>query len=239
MSNVLIILPAFNEEASIERVIYDLLNFGYKDILVVDDGSTDNTVSLVQKMGVKVVKLPYNMGAWKALQTGMRYALIKGYRGVVTMDSDGQHKASEINKLLGAAQGRKDVVIGSCLRRGSKTRLFTWKLLNGLSGLGVNDITSGFRYYGRAAVFALSSPRATMLDYQDIGVLFFIRSSGLSYVEVDVEMSERSEGVSKIFNSWMAVTGYMSYTLILTVTKVLPIFGRRQKIKMQRGESFE
>ena len=229
---LLIVLPAFNEAATISKVIHDLHNSGYTDVLVVDDGSEDDTVNIVEKMGIPVIKLPYNMGAWKATQTGIRYALKCGFSEVVTMDSDGQHRASEIVHLLNVKRKGFDLVIGSCVKRGSKGRKITWKLLKTISNLRVNDITSGFRIYSRSAMTVLAGRRATMLDYQDIGVLFFMKHTRLKYTEVDVKMDVRADGISRIFHSWMAVFGYLFYTGILTVTKALPFAARKYRLKI-------
>lgn len=234
----LVILPAFNESATIRLVIRELRKHEQYNIVVVDDGSEDNTVEIVESLKVPVIKLPYNMGAWKATQAGIRYALKCGYHEVVTMDSDGQHRASEIKKIVNEKRNGYDLVIGSCVKRGSKGRKFTWKLLKTVSNLKVNDITSGFRVYSRSAMTALAGKRASMLDYQDIGVLFFIKHAGLKYTEVDVEMDLRTDGISRIFHSWLAVFGYLFYTGLLTLTKALPFAARKYRLKiLEEGRS--
>jgi glycosyltransferase involved in cell wall biosynthesis len=234
----LIILPAFNEAATIGVVINELRRHDYHHIVVVDDGSEDNTVEAVKKLGVPVIKLPYNMGAWKATQAGIRYGLRCGFNEAVTMDSDGQHHASEIQTIVSEKRKGYDLVIGSCVSRGSKGRKLTWKLLKTLSNLKINDITSGFRVYSRSAMTILAGKRASMLEYQDMGVLFFIKHAGLNYTEVDVEMDVRTDGISRIFHSWMAVLGYLSHTGILTLTKALPFAARRYRLKiLEEGRS--
>ena len=112
MKKILIIVPTFNEQDSITAVITDLQAHGYKNIVVIDDGSTDNTYKLAKKMKVPVIKHIINRGLGAALGTGFEYAKIMGADIAVTFDSDGQHKAKEINKVLTDVKNNKaDVVI--------------------------------------------------------------------------------------------------------------------------------
>ena len=148
MQPSLIVIPAFNEESTIESVIFDLKEYGFTHILIVDDASTDKAYQLAKASGVTVISLPFNLGAWKATQAGIRYAKEHGYKQVITFDADGQHLASTLPKLI--VEQRKteaDVVIGSCLARGSVARHIAWKLFKIMSGESVQDITSGLRLY--------------------------------------------------------------------------------------------
>lgn len=218
MSSPFIVIPAHNESATIGTVLRDLTNNGYKNILVVDDASTDCTASIAMECGVKVMSLPYNLGAWKATQAGLRYANEIGAKQVVTFDADGQHLAASIQELCHCG-GKADIVIGSCLSRGSIARHLAWKVFRKLSRVGVYDLTSGLRLYNQRAVEVLSKQEASLLEYQDVGVLLLLRTFSLNKAEVTVPMEERRSGASRIFYSWAAVTYYMAYTTMLCISK--------------------
>ena len=154
------------------------------------------------------------------MQTGLRLAQSKGYDVAITMDADGQHDAAALEDLLRpVVQGVADVSIGACTRRGSNLRKIAWVLMKKASGLTLEDITSGFRVYNKRAIRELSSRRATLLDYQDVGVLLLLQSRGLIIVDVNVTMQDRQNGASRIFRSWLIVVYYMCQTLLLGLTK--------------------
>lgn len=219
MVRQLVVIPAYNEASTIQQIIKNLYDYDYKDKLVVDDQSTDSTAELALSSGAKVLTLPYNVGAWKATQTGLRYAHAKKYQRVITFDADGQHLASSLASLITNARSA-DIVIGSCVTRGSLARHLAWGFFRKLSGVYVKDITSGLRLYNRQAIKALSCEEATLLEYQDVGVLLLLKAFKLSTVEVDVSMEERMVGASRIFYSWLAVSYYMAYTTTLCLSKV-------------------
>jgi glycosyltransferase involved in cell wall biosynthesis len=214
----LIVIPARNEAASIGAVIQKLKQAGHDHVVVVNDQSTDDTAAIAAAMGAVVLNPPLPLGAWGAMQTGIRYALRNGYNGVITMDADGQHEVAEIPALLAASQ-HSDVVIGACPERGSAARRLAWAWFRRLTGFGLEDLTSGFRYYSRPAAKLLAGKEATLLDYQDIGVLILLRASGLSIREVPVTMNLRQVGKSRIFHSWIAVCRYMAETSLLCLAR--------------------
>jgi glycosyltransferase involved in cell wall biosynthesis len=115
MKSKLVIIPAYNEEKNIEDVIHNIWKFSSDlDILVINDGSNDQTTNIVEKLGVKLISLPNNLGYGAALQTGFLYAKQKGYNAVIQMDADGQHDPAYILEMLKAIQNTDvDVVIGS------------------------------------------------------------------------------------------------------------------------------
>lgn len=166
--------------------------------------------------------LAYCLGAWKATQTGLRYAEKQGFNVVVTMDADGQHNADNIALLLEKYKAGADVVIGNCTERGSAGRHIAWNFFKRLNGLSVSDITSGFRLYNSSAICCLVSREATMLEYQCIGVLIMMRNLRLSIVEASVPMNKRTTGISRIFHSWLAVGYYLAYSGMLSFTKAFP-----------------
>jgi glycosyltransferase involved in cell wall biosynthesis len=215
-----IIIPAFNEAQVIGSVIEEIRGHCDFPIFVIDDASTDDTVAEAMHAGARVVPLAVQLGAWGAMQTGLRLARRNGYDIAITMDADGQHDASSLDDLLHPViQGVADVSIGACTQRGSRLRKIAWVLMKQASGLALEDITSGFRVYNRRAIRELSSRRATLLDYQDVGVLLLLQSRGLTIVDVEVTMLDRRNGGSRIFRSWLIVFYYMCQTLLLGLTK--------------------
>jgi glycosyltransferase involved in cell wall biosynthesis len=215
-----IIIPAFNEGQVIGSVIKEIRGHCDFPIFVIDDASTDDTVAQARQAGATVVPLAVQLGAWGAMQTGLRLARRDGYDLAITMDADGQHDASSLEDLVRpVAEGIADVSIGACTQRGSRLRKIAWVLMKQASGLALEDITSGFRVYNRRAIRELSSRRATLLDYQDVGVLLLLQSRGLTIVDVNVTMQDRRNGASRIFRSWLIVFYYMCQTLLLGLTK--------------------
>ncbi len=216
----LVVIPARNEQATIADVIAEVRSAGYHDVVVADDASTDATRSEAIAAGARVIPLVYRLGAWGATQAGLRYALRKGYSVAITMDADGQHLAEAIPLLLEALRRHDaDVAIGACLSRGSRARRAAWIFFRKLTGLSVEDLTSGFRAYGCRAVRLLSSNQATLLDFQDIGILTLLRANRLRIREVSVDMRPRRSGHSRIFHTWLSVAYYMTYSILLCVSK--------------------
>ena len=112
---VLVVIPAYNEEENIGKVLKELKkDFKEADILVVNDNSKDNTKSIVEQSNVKCISLPFNLKYARAVQTGIKYAHYNDYDYVIQFDADGQHIAGEAKKLLDTMQKEKvDIVIGS------------------------------------------------------------------------------------------------------------------------------
>lgn len=211
-----------NEAKSIGPVVSSLIGRGYQ-VIVVDDFSSDLTADVAREQGAIVLSNVKNMGAWKSTQAGMRYAHKHNADVVITMDADGQHSASDIKVMLEAYNNGADVVIGSCVSRGSAGRHVAWRVFKWLNGLSVHDITSGFRLYNRDALTALTSRQATMLEYQCVGILLMLRNLRLHIVEVQVKMEERKDGISRIFYSWGAVCYYLAYSGLLSFSKAFPV----------------
>ena len=215
---LLIVIPALNEEQDIGDVIREVRKLGAIDVLVVDDGSVDDTAAVAMAHGASVLRAPLWQGAWGAIQTGIRYAVRHGYSGVVTMDADGQHEPAYLPQLLGAAR-HADVVIASCPSRGSRMRHVAWAYFRLLTGFDIDDLTSGFRYYNAAACRLLAMEEATLLDYQDIGVLLLLRHAEFRIAEIPVAMNPRKHGASRVFRSWWTVARYMAETSILCLAR--------------------
>ncbi len=204
-NNVLVVIPAFNEEASVASVIAEVKQAGYAT-LVVDDGSTDRTGEVAERAGAVVLHLPVNLGVGGALRCAFRYAVINGYPTVVQCDADGQHDPTEIPRLLEAmAANQADLVIGSRFgpggdydvgrgRRLAMRRLA--RIASRKTGTRITDATSGFRAIGGRLLgsFAASYPSEYLGD--TVEALARAGQSGHKVVEVGVRIRPRSSGVS-------------------------------------------
>src|SRR5512135_2082174 len=157
----LVIIPAYNEEKTVAAVICETRNnFPSSDILVVNDGSDDNTRSAAAAEGVRVISHPFNLGYGATLQTGFRFAVKKGYDYVVTMDADGQHVSSSARSLIDVmTESGADVVIGSRFTgRGYKIGVlrrigikFFSLMAKAYTGVKITDPTSGFQLISKSA----------------------------------------------------------------------------------------
>jgi len=218
--NSLIVIPALNEESSIQSVIEKLHTDGLHNILVVNDSSTDNTAKIVSDNNVELINLPLQLGAWGATQTGIRYALKNGYKYVITMDADGQHLSSGTRLLKKhITKTAANVVIGTYTQRLSRLKRVAWWFFKTITHLRIEDLTSGFRIYDRKAMRILSSSAASLLDYQDVGVLLLLTKANMHISEIEVPMINRENGKSKIFYSWWMVLKYMVQTTTLCIAK--------------------
>jgi glycosyltransferase involved in cell wall biosynthesis len=215
---LLVVIPALNEAACIGSVVEQVLRQPGIDVLVVDDGSTDGTAEIAMLSGAGVLRAALWQGAWGAIQTGIRYAIRNGYSGLITMDADGQHEPAYLPQLIAAARGA-DVVIAACPSRGSAMRQIAWRYFRFLTGFDVDDLTSGFRYYNERACRLLAGEEATLLDYQDIGVLLLLRHARLRIAEISVAMNPRKHGASRVFSSWWTVARYMAETSLLCLAR--------------------
>lgn len=207
-SDILVIVPAFNEEQNIANVIEDLKKIKVPlDILVINDGSTDNT-SVVARLcaGGCVIDLPSNLGIGGAVQTGFKYAARNDYQIAFQFDADGQHLAQEIEVMLDALRSQTvNMVIGSrfLARQGYRStfvrrigiRLF--RSLNSLLiGQRITDNTSGFRVYDRLAIEFLA--RHYPQDYPEPEAIILLGRNGYRMAEIAVVMRGRQGGDSSI-----------------------------------------
>lgn len=203
---VLAIVPAFNEEGSIAEVVTEIRQSCDARVLVVSDGSTDETPLLAARAGATVARLPFNLGIGGAVQTGFIYALENGYKLAVQVDGDGQHPPAEIPAVLRPVEtGECDICVGSryltknsyrapLLRRLGMFILARWT--STLARQNLTDTTSGFRAFGERAIklFASFYPH----DYPEVESLVLARKAGLRIAEVPVTMRGRSSGLSSI-----------------------------------------
>ena len=219
--SLIVLIPAHNEQTTVAQVVGAVKETLDCEVVVIDDASTDATAQVAWAAGATLLPLSLRLGAWGAIQTGLRYALQKGYRSAVTMDADGQHHAAQIRSLVKPLiASEADVVIGACPERVSRARRLAWSYFRLLTGLSLEDITSGFRAYNPSAIELLASAEASLLDYQDIGVLLIIRHRNLRIVEVPVLMDARTTGISRVFSSWLIVAKYLLQTSLLCIARV-------------------
>ncbi|MCC6904316.1 MAG: glycosyltransferase family 2 protein [Anaerolineae bacterium] len=204
---MLVIIPAFNEEHSLEPVIEQIRDaLPGADVLVVNDGSTDQTAAVAARRGALVVTLPYNLGIGSTMQTGFMYAYEHGYDVAFQVDGDGQHDPYELGELLQALrQNGADVVIGSRYIE-DRGYITPWQRLIGIVILArlislavrqrITDPTSGFRAWNRRAIAFCAADYP--FDYPEPESVVTLRRAGLRLIEIPVTMHPRYGGQSSI-----------------------------------------
>jgi glycosyltransferase involved in cell wall biosynthesis len=226
MSTQLAIVPAYNESASVARVIREIREHapGF-DVVVVDDGSTDDTSDRARSAGAAVLRHPYNLGIGGAVQSGYMYAAERGYDIAVQVDGDGQHDPRCLAYMLEYLRTHPelDMVTGSrflaadgdgfrsSAPRRLGIRIFSW-VLSRIVGQQVTDPTSGLRMAGRRGIdlFARDYPH----DYPEVEAVLLMHAHQLASTELPVKMRERTAGVSSI-NSTRSV--YYMIKVLLAV----------------------
>ncbi len=204
---ILVIVPAYNEEASIEGVINDIrTDYPEADIVVIDDGSRDRTSLIVKRLGIKALILPFNLGIGGAMQAGYRYAKLGDYDIAIQFDGDGQHKASEIEKIVMPVKtGAADVVVGSRFLEQADYKspffrrlgisFFSW-LLSMILGMKITDTTSGFRAVNKRVIRFFSDLYPD--DYPEVEALVLLHKQDFRIMETGVSMQQRKGGKSSI-----------------------------------------
>jgi glycosyltransferase involved in cell wall biosynthesis len=198
----LVIIPAYNEEVAIGRVVSRLLELGFH-VAVVDDCSKDNTIKMAEKAGATVLRHPTNLGYGCALQTGYLYALQKEYQQVVQADGDGQHDPdSALDLIRVMVEKNVDVVIGSRflhplnykaprLRRLGQ-HFFSY-IVNITTGMGITDPTSGFQALS-IDVVKFYCTRVFPDDYPDANILMLLHRKRFRVIETAVRMYPSASG---------------------------------------------
>jgi len=228
----LVVVPAFNEAATVGRVVAEARALPQApDVVVVDDGSSDGTGTGVD---ARIVRLPFNCGIGAAVQTGLRLALADGYDLVARLDGDGQHDARVLPALLAVLEtGQADFVVGSRYvdREGFQSSMLRrigsrWfrVLLRLACGQQVSDPTSGLWAANRRAAALLAVDYAS--DYPEVDALVLLARSGCRIVEVPTVMRERTAGTSSI-NAPRALYYMLKVTVALGVGSLRPrVLGR-------------
>lgn len=201
--NTLVIMPAWNESESIGNTIREVYEFGPAcDVLVVDDGSRDNTAQVARSAGATVVELPFNMGVGGAMRTGFKYAKLQGYQQVIQVDADGQHDPRDIKAVLDGLRGA-DIAIGARFAdKGNYTvkgprkwamNVLAWTISR-IARTKLTDVTSGFRAANAKAIrqYVDHYPAEYLGDTID-SLVVAIRS-GCTVCQVGVSMRERQGG---------------------------------------------
>lgn len=203
----LVIIPCYNEQDSIVKVINNLKNNAPDvDYLIVNDCSTDNTEKILRENGFNYINNPINLGIGGGVQAGYLYAKQYGYDIAVQMDGDGQHDPKYLAKVIApVADGTFDMAIGSrfiekegfqtsFMRRFGINIISTFILL--LTGKRIKDTTSGFRACNRKLIEFFARNYAD--DYPEPEAIMACIVNGFSVGEVAVVMEERQGGVSSI-----------------------------------------
>lgn len=201
---IYIVIPAYNEEVVIGGVLKEIKKSGYGNIVVVDDGSTDNTLKEAKKIeGATALRHKINRGKGAATKTGIEAAKLLGADIIVTMDGDGQHDPGDISRLIEPIiQGKKDVVLGTRLKnpdgmphykriQNHVANILTWYLF----GLWVTDSQSGFRAYSRKAADLINT-KYDRYEY-DSEVIREIYTYKLKFKEISIKARYTEYSLSK------------------------------------------
>ncbi len=221
MPRLLIVIPAFNEEANIVRVVEGLTrNYPQYDYVVVNDGSRDKTAALCRAHGYRLIDLPVNLGLAGAFQTGLRYAADNGYDCAMQLDADGQHRPEYIAAMLEELEDGADIVIGSRFLTVKKPKtlrmlgsyIISWSIRL-TTGRAICDPTSGMRMFNRAMVVEF----AQNLNYgPEPDTISYLIKNGAIVKEVQVRMGERQAG-----HSYLTFLKSIQYMMKMSVSILL------------------
>lgn len=228
---ILFVIPAYNEAENIEKVLNEIKkDVNYADILVINDCSTDNTYDIVKKNGVNCITNVFNMRYAMAIQTGLKYAYQNGYDYVIQMDADGQHIASEAEKLYKSIKKTNaDIVIGSrylkdlgypCpFFRRVGTRMFE-SIIKFFTHKRIADPLSGFQCLNRRVIERYSK-MGNYPEYPDANLIIEMLLNGYKIDEIPVKMRIRENGVSMHSGIWKPIKYMVTqfYTCIVLVVK--------------------
>lgn len=220
--DVLVIVPAFNEAGSVKEVVRQVIEHGF-DVVVVDDGSNDETAAEAHRGGAVVLSLPVNLGVGGALRCGFRYAIEQGYDTVVQCDADGQHPPRAIETLLNELMSSgADMIIGSRFLASDNTMQPSWSrripmtvlaaIASRATSTSITDATSGFRVIRRPLLeqFAAKFPTHYLGDTFD--ALCAAGRAGYTVREVGAPMTNRTHGVSSA--STLRATGLIFKSVV-------------------------
>ena len=220
----LVIVPAYNEEENIVRVIENLKkNYPTYDYVVINDGSSDNTAGLCRRMDYELIDLPVNLGLAGAFQTGLKYAYRQGYDYAIQFDADGQHRPEFIGAMLDKIQEGYDIVIGSRFVTKKKPHSIATRIT---TGRRVKDPTSGMRMFNKKMIaeFALN------LNYgPEPDTISYLLKQGATIAEVQVEMDERVAG-----ESYLNLSRSVMYMMRMLLSILfIQNFRKRREVKVR------
>ncbi len=222
----LIIIPAYNEERALPRLLAELRTLPLPvDLLVINDGSSDQTAFVAEQAGARVITLPLNLGIGGAMQTGFRVAHEQNYAVAVQVDGDGQHNPADLVKIITPVlEGQLDMAIGSRFlgeRSGFKSTFtrrigihFFCGLLKFLTRLPITDPTSGFRAVSKKiiACFAEYYP----VDFPEPEAIMIAQRHGGRVGEIPVSMRKRLGGITSI-RYWKTIYYMLKVTLAILI----------------------
>lgn len=222
---ILIIIPCYNESDSIKDLYFELINVKNSlqlnfDVLILNDGSKDNTIEIVKSLGCNYLDFTVNLGIGGAMHAGYKYAYNNNYDFAIQMDGDGQHPPAELPKLLNIALNTNfDVLIGSRFieKKGFQSSFFRrlginyFKWLNKiLIGQLIHDSTSGFRVFNKKTIKLVNNYYPD--EYPEPESIVYFGLNNLKIKEIPVEMNSRQGGISSI-GSFKAIYYMFKVTL--------------------------
>lgn len=237
---VLFVIPAYNEEANIKKVLDEIKkDVDFADILVINDCSKDNTKKIVEECGVKCITGIFNMRYAWAVQTGIKYAYQNDYDYVIQFDADGQHIAKEAIKLYEEAKkSEADIIIGSrylkdmgypCpFFRKIGTKMFS-ALIKFFCHEKIADPLSGFQCLNKKVIEKYSK-MGEYPEFPDANLVIEMLMSGYKIVEVPVKMRLREEGES-MHGGFIKPIKYMINMFYTIFFIVIQNFGFKKKVK--------
>lgn len=234
-ARTLAIIPAKDEQDALPSVLTSLhASAPDLDVVVIDDGSTDDTAAVARAHGATVLRLPFNLGIGGALRTGFRFAVARGYDRAVQFDGDGQHDPTQIAALLAALDEGADMAIGN--RFGGESHTYQLGRVRAramgvlrftvrqFSGQRFTDTSSGFRAFNRDVLefFARNYPAEYM---ESVEALLLACAEGFRVDEVPVRMNNRSGGAPST-RRFRLLYHYLRLMLVITVSA-----SRRRKLQ--------
>lgn len=221
MKSVLVIIPAYNEQENIKRVVDNLIeNYPQYDYVIVNDGSKDDTKKICLENGYRLLDLPVNLGLAGGFRAGMRYAYEMGYEYAIQFDADGQHRPEYIAPILEKMQEGFDIVIGSRFvneKKDASLRMMGSRLISFAikvtTGVKINDPTSGMRMFNKAMIREC----ARNINYgPEPDTVSFLMKNGARVAEVQAEMDERIAG-----ESYLNLVNSISYMIRMLISIVV------------------
>ena len=244
LARTMVLIPAYNEEASLPGLLAEVgKQLPGAVVAVVDDGSVDDTVAVARACGVRVLRLPCNMGVGPAVQTGFRYALESGCDYLIRLDGDGQHPPAEALKLIeemildpvdlvvGTRYGAGSTYHGNGFRRVVLAGLSLF--VSGICRKRITDPTSGFWLASRPLLkcFSLHYPS----DYPEPEAIALLRRQGFSLREVPVAFKPRQAGISSI-QTWDTLNFAAKVFLALFVDRLRAVDPRGSAVYIKKTQ---